>query len=80
MRNLSLKLEEDIFSDVEEIIGRIDKKRNKYINEALSYYNRLYKRKLMRDTLVEESKIAYKSSMEVLSDFEDIQDDDFLLD
>ncbi len=80
MKNLSLKLEDDIFSDVEEIIGQIDKKRNKYINEAVSYYNRLYKRKLMKAALVEESKVAYKNSIEVLSDFEPIEDDEFPID
>ncbi len=65
MKNLSPKLEDDIFSDIKDIISRIDKKRNKYINEALS----LYKRKLMKGTLVGESKLAYSSFMEVLDDF-----------
>ena len=80
MKNLSLKLEDDIFSDVEEIIGQISKKRNKYINEAFRYYNRLYKRKLMKSQLLEESRVAYGSSMDVLGEFENIEDDSFLLD
>lgn len=80
MKNLSLKLEDDIFIDVEDIVSRIDKKRNKYINEAVSFYNKLYKRKLMRSLLLEESKVAYGSSMDILAEFEEIEDDGFLLD
>lgn len=80
MKNLSLKLEDNIFSETEEIIGHLNKKRNKYINEAVSYYNRLYKRKLMKDQLLEESKAVYANSLDTLAEFDDIDDDEFLLD
>ncbi|MEP2024219.1 MAG: hypothetical protein ABJH98_03145 [Reichenbachiella sp.] len=79
MKNLSLKLEEGIFEDTEEILVEINKKRNKYINEAVAFYNKLYKRKLMRNSLAAESAEAYGSSMEVLEEFEALEDDlDFL--
>ena len=80
MKNLSLKLEENTFNEVEDIVSKINKKRNKYINEALSFYNKLYKRKLMRSQLIEESKLAYGSSLDILTEFEEIEDDGFLLD
>ncbi|MEQ9290555.1 MAG: hypothetical protein RIG77_26735 [Cyclobacteriaceae bacterium] len=80
MKNLSLKLEDNIFSETEEIIGHLNKKRNKYINEAVSYYNRLYKRKLMKDQLLEESRAVYTNSLDTLAEFDDIDDDEFLLD
>lgn len=79
MKNLSLKLEENIFDETELILSEINKKRNKYINEAVAFYNKLYKRKLMRSNLAAESKVAYGSSMEVLNEFEALEDDfDFL--
>ena len=79
MKNLSLKLEENIFDETEHILSEINKKRNKYINEAVAFYNKLYKRKLMRGDLAAESKAAYGSSMEVLNEFEALEDDfDFL--
>lgn len=80
VKNLSLKLEDDIFSEAEEIIGHLNKKRNKYINEAVNYYNRLYKRKLMKDQLLEESKAVYHNSLDMLAELDNIEDDEFLLD
>ncbi len=80
MKNLSLKLEEDIFMEAEEILGHIKMKRNKYINEALRFYNQLQKRKLMRHQLAEESRAVYASSVEVLREFEELEDDGFLID
>ncbi|MEQ9231710.1 MAG: hypothetical protein RIF46_13585 [Cyclobacteriaceae bacterium] len=77
MKNLSLKLNEDIFEDVEEIVGSIKVKRNKYINDALAYYNNLHKRRLMKIRLAEESKATYGSSMEILTELEAL-DDNFL--
>ncbi len=78
MKNLSLKLNEDIFEDVEEIVSTIKMKRNKYINDALAYYNNLHKRRLMKMQLVEESRMTYGSSMEILAELEAL--DDNLLD
>lgn len=78
MKNLSLKLNEDIFEDVEEIVGTIKVKRNKYINDALAYYNNLHKRRLMKIRLAEESKATYGSSIEILTELEAL--DDNLLD
>lgn len=74
MKNLSLKLDENIFDETEYILSEINKKRNKYINEAVDFYNKLYKRKLMRGMLAAESAAAYGSSMEVLEEFEALDD------
>ncbi|UXP32124.1 hypothetical protein N6H18_17415 [Reichenbachiella agarivorans] len=80
MKSLSLKLEESIFEETEEVITQINKKRNKYINEALSFYNKLQKRRMMRHQLVAESQAVYASSVEVLRELEELEDDGFLLD
>ncbi|MBU2913601.1 hypothetical protein [Reichenbachiella agariperforans] len=79
MKNLSFKLDESVFSETEEIISQINKKRNKYINEALKFYNQLQKRRLMRQDLLQESQAVYASSAEVLRELEELEDDGFLL-
>ncbi|HEY0667979.1 MAG TPA: hypothetical protein VGD22_07375 [Sphingobacteriaceae bacterium] len=76
MKNLSLKLEENIFKETEDILNKINKSRNGYINEALQFYNKLQKRKLLSGQLEKESKLVKNSSMEVLSEFEMLDGED----
>jgi metal-responsive CopG/Arc/MetJ family transcriptional regulator len=73
MKTISLKLDEAIFSDTEEIVSSIKKPRNRYINEALRHYNRLYKRKLLEKKLSYESKLVRNESMNVLEDFDQLE-------
>ena len=49
---LSLKVKDDIFKEVEEIVFQINIPRNAYINQALSFYNKLNKRKLLKKKLL----------------------------
>lgn len=79
MKNLSFKLDESVFSETEEIISQINKKRNKYINEALKFYSQFQKRRLMRQDLLQESQAVYASSAEVLRELEELENDGFLL-
>ena len=76
MKTLSLKLDEDIFDETEEVTGILKIARNRYINEALKVFNAYQKRKLLKHKLLQESKIAYGNSMEVLEDFEQFIDAD----
>ncbi|MEA1986519.1 MAG: hypothetical protein U9N76_03385 [Candidatus Marinimicrobia bacterium] len=71
---LSLKLKEDIFENVEEITKKIKIPRNTYINFALEYYNKLNERKLLKKQLKKESKLVKESSLEILVDFEKMDD------
>ena len=41
MKTLSLKLDENIFEETEEMIKLKGIARNRYINEALDFYNQL---------------------------------------
>lgn len=75
MKSLSLKLEDDIFAETEKVIAKAKKSRNRYINEALLLYNRLHKRRLLSKQLSKESKLVAKDSMEVLAEFEKLQDE-----
>ena len=76
MKSVSLKIDDDIFIDTEEILSRINKPRNRYINEALDYYNTIQKRQMLADKLKKESEFVSENSMEILSEFESIEDDD----
>ena len=76
MKNLSLKLEDDIFQETEKIVTKVKKNRNRYINEAIEFYNRLHRRRLLSKQLSKESKIVAKDSLEVLAEFEKLSDED----
>ena len=72
MKNVSLKIDDSIFRETEKILSRIKKPRNRYINEALNYYNRLQRRLILEKKLKKESELIKDDSMSVLKDFEEI--------
>lgn len=75
MKTLSLKLDDNIFDETEDILPKVKKSRNRYINEAVDYYNRINRRNLIARKLVKESRLVRKESMTVLSEFESLQDE-----
>lgn len=75
MKNLSLKLEDNIFQETENILTKVNKNRNRYINEALEFYNKLQKRKLLARQLEKESKLVSDDSLSVLAEFEALDDE-----
>ena len=76
MKNLSLKLDDEIFLETEKVVEKLGTTRNRYINEALEIYNRYYNRKMLRDQLVKESRAAYGSSRDVLDEYGRLIDED----
>jgi hypothetical protein len=76
MRTISLKIDDVIFEMTEEILSKNKQARNRYINEALNYYNKMQKRLLLEKALKKESKAVQYSSMEVLKEFENIDNYD----
>lgn len=72
MKNVSLKINDDIFKETEIILLKIKKPRNRYINEAISYYNRIQKRQLLEIKLKKESELVKKESLSVLKEFDEI--------
>lgn len=70
MKRISLKLQEQIFEEAETLIDTLQLSRNKYINEAVEFYNRYQKRKLLAARLLRESALVADDSMEVLQEFE----------
>jgi len=75
MKTLSLKLDDNIFNETEDVLNKVKKSRNRYINEAVDYYNRLNKRNLLSIQLSKESKLVRKESLAVLAEFESLQDE-----
>ena len=73
MKTISLKLDESIFEDTEKILEKIKKPRNRYINEALRYYNRLHKRELLAKRFAYESNLVRAESMKVMEDFDHLE-------
>ena len=73
MKTVSLKIDDSIFGETEKILSKIRKSRNRYINEAIEYYNRFQRRSFLEKRLKSESDIVKKDSMSVLKDFEEIE-------
>jgi hypothetical protein len=72
MKTVLLKIDESIFVETEKILSNIRIPRNRYINEALEYYNKIQKRQLLEQKLKKESELVKKDSMDILKDFEDL--------
>lgn len=70
MKTVSLKIDDSIFGETEKILSSINIPRNRYINEAIDYYNKIQKRKILEKKLKLESGLVKKDSMTVLKDFE----------
>ncbi len=72
MKTVSLKIDDSIFGETEIILSKIKKPRNRYINEALEYYNKIQKRKILENRLKKESASVRTESLSVLNEFEEI--------
>ena len=66
---LSLKLQEDIFDQMEEVR---DIPRNSYINKAISWFNKMQRRQYLRKQLAKESKLVQTQSLAICKEFEAI--------
>ena len=72
MKTVSLKIDDSIFGETEKILSRMKKPRNRYINEAIDYYNRIQRRLIIEKRLKKESELVKADSMSVLKEFEEI--------
>ena len=69
-KSLSLKLNDAVFEETEQMLKKVKMPRNTYINKALDYYNEYNKRNLLKSELLRESKLVSQDSMSVLHEFE----------
>ena len=70
MKTISLKIDESIFGETEKILSKIKISRNRYINEAIDYYNNAQKRQVLEKQLKAESELVKTESMSILKEFE----------
>jgi hypothetical protein len=73
MKIVSLKIDDSIFGETEKILSRIRIPRNRYINEAIEYYNKMQRRQILEKKLKVESEKVKKDSMNTLENFERIE-------
>jgi hypothetical protein len=75
MKTLSLKLDDAIFEDAENITSKLNVARNRYINEAVKIYNLYNKRRLLKKQFAKASALTRDDSMSILKEFEALEDD-----
>lgn len=66
-------MDDDVFQETERILTKVKKNRNRYINEAVEFYNMLQKRKILSVQLKKESKLVREESMKILEEFEKLE-------
>lgn len=75
MKNISLRVDDEIFEDTEKMVSQLKIARNRYINEALEFYNEYQKRALLAKKLKNESEIVRSNSMEMVKELEELDDE-----
>ena len=71
MKSIALKLDEAVFLETDEIILELSMSRNRYINEAVAYYNRMQRKLILEEKLKKESELVRDESLRVLQEFEE---------
>ncbi len=59
MKTLSLKLDDHVFEETEEVVAELNLARNRYINGALTLYNQFNKRRSLKRKLSKESRLVW---------------------
>jgi len=72
---LSLKLKEDIYIETGDVLKTIHRSRNAYLNDAISFYNKLQKRNILKGKLKAESQLVAHNSLDILGEFEGFSED-----
>lgn len=68
-------MDDEVFQETEKILSKVDKNRNRYINEAVKFYNELQKRRILHNQLQKESKLVHDESMKILEEFESLENE-----
>ena len=70
MKTLSLKLDDSIFFETEELLNFVRIPRNRYINDAILHYNRYQKKSFLAKKIEKESNLVRNESVRIFSEFE----------
>jgi len=68
-------MDDSVFEETESILSKVGKNRNRYINEAVQFYNLVQKRKILSKQLKKESKLVREESMKMLAEFESLENE-----
>jgi len=68
-------MDDQVFIETEKITARIKRNRNRYINDAVKFYNELQKRRMLGRQLQKESLLIREESINVLAEFEKFEDE-----
>lgn len=72
---ISIKIDPKTLEETDIMVSKLGMSRNKYINEAIEAYTKAKKRAELEKQIRKEIKNIAESSMEVLAEFEDLDDD-----
>ena len=75
MKTLSLKLDDSIFFETEELLNRVKIPRNRYINEAIFHYNKYQKKSFLAKKIKDESDLVRNESVRIFSEFERLNEE-----
>ena len=71
---LTLKLKDEIFEAVEKVLKKEGIPRNRYINNAIDYYNKLNRRRILKTQYLTEAELVQDNSLEVLEEFKQFEE------
>ena len=69
-------MDDSVFLETERILKKVRKNRNRYINEAVQFYNLVQRRKFLSSQLKQESRLVRAESMKILAEFERMDNED----
>lgn len=72
---ISLKIDDHLFDDLTKLSKSTGTSRNRYINEAIEDYNKKKNREELAEIFKREVPRIRENSMEVLKEFEALEDD-----
>lgn len=73
---ISVKIDEKVLEETDAMVQKLGISRNKFVNEAIAEYTRVKKRTELEEQIRKASLIVRESSMEILKEFEALDDDD----
>lgn len=71
---LSLKLQENIFHETERLRKADDIPRNTYINQALEFFNKYNRKRMLRKQLAKECALVKDDNLRILKEFEGLDE------
>ena len=72
---ISVKIDEKVLEGIDEMVKNLNISRNKFVNEAILEYTKMKKRAALEEQIRIASFMVRESGMEVLKEFEALDDD-----